>query len=94
MLKELSHVPVLILLLAVHIIPYIFNKVIFLVLIPVFLGKFEGFVHTMGVKLSRAEKFYPPGMLTAYCMFAFSIFCIYYFAIHNMATVKNFVIGL
>lgn len=91
--KEMSHVPVLILLLAIHVIPYIFDEVIFLVLIPIFLGVFEGFVHTMGVKLSKAEKFYTPGMVTAYCLFAFSVYCIYYMANHNMAAGKDFVIG-
>lgn len=91
--KAMSRIPVFILLLAIHFIPYIFDEVIILALIPVFLGIFEGFVHTMGVKLSKAEKFYTPGMITAYCMLAFSIFCIYYFASHHMATAKDFILG-
>lgn len=91
--KEMSHIPVLILLLAIHIIPYIFDTVIILVLIPVFLGIFEGFVHTMGVKISKAEKFYTPGMITAYGMLAFSAFCVHYFASHNMASTKDFILG-
>ena len=77
--KELSHIPVIILLLLIHIIPYLFNSVFFLTLIPVFLGIFEGFVHTMGVKLSKAKKFYTPGMVTAYMMLAVSVFNIYYY---------------
>lgn len=91
--KEMSHIPVLVLLLLIHTIPFVFDTVIVLVLIPVFLGVFEGFVHTMGVKLSKAEKFYTPGMVTAYCMLAFSIFCICYLADHGMAAGKEFTLG-
>lgn len=91
--KELSHIPVMILLFAIHWIPFIFHNVIILVLIPVFLGVFEGFVHTMGVKLSKAEKFYTPGMVTAYITLAFSVFCLYLFASTNMAAIKDFLLG-
>ncbi len=91
--KELSHIPVMILLLLIHIIPYIFDSIIFLTLIPVFLGIFEGFVHTMGVKLSKAEKFYTPGMITAYMMLIASIFSIYYLTSNNMITGKDCILG-
>ncbi|MBQ7360536.1 MAG: HXXEE domain-containing protein [Lachnospiraceae bacterium] len=91
--KELSHIPVMILLLLIHIIPYIFDSIIFLTLIPVFLGIFEGFVHTMGVKLSKAEKFYTPGMITAYMMLIASIFTIYYLLSNNMITGKDCILG-
>lgn len=91
--KKMSHVPVMILLIAIHCIPYIFDRVIILTLIPLCLALFEGFVHTMGVKLSKAEKFYTPGMVTAYCMFAFSVAVIVYFSIHNIAAVKDYVIA-
>lgn len=91
--KQMSHIPVLVLLLLIHIIPYIFDSIVWLTLIPVCLGIFEGFVHTMGVKLSKAKKFYTPGMITAYCMLAFSIFVIYYFISHSMATGKDFCLG-
>lgn len=91
--KQMSHLPVLVLLLLIHAIPYIFDSIVWLTLIPVFLGVFEGFVHTMGVKLSKAKKFYTPGMITAYCMLAFSIFVIYYFSSQNIATGKDFCLG-
>ena len=91
--KELSHVPVIILLLLIHIIPYIFDSIIFLTLIPVFLGIFEGLVHTMGVKLSKADKFYTPGMVTAYMQLITSIFTIYYLSSNNMITTKDCVFG-
>ena len=92
--KELSHVPVIILLLLIHIVPYLFNSVIFLTLIPVFLGIFEGFVHTMGVKLSKAKKFYTPGMVTAYMMLAASVFNIYYLSANKMVTGKDCLLGI
>ena len=91
--KELSHVPVIILLLFIHIIPYIFDSVFFLTLNPVFLGVFEGFVHTMGVKLSKAKKFYTPGMVTAYMMLAASVFNIYYLTANKMITGKDCLLG-
>lgn len=92
--KELSHIPVIILLLLIHGIPYVLDSIIFLVLIPVFLGIFEGFVHTMGVKLSKAKKFYTPGMLTAYMMLIVSIFTLYYLSLNTMIAAKDCVLGL
>ena len=92
--KELSHIPVIILLLLIHIIPYLFDSVVFLTLIPVFLGVFEGLVHTMGVKLSKAKKFYTPGMITAYMMLAVSVFNIYYLTENKMITGKDCLLGI
>ena len=92
--KELSHIPVIILLLLIHVIPYLFDSVVYLTLIPVFLGVFEGFVHTMGVKLSKAEKFYTPGMVTAYMMLAASVFNIYYLSANKMVTGKDCLLGI
>ena len=91
--KELSHIPVIILLLLIHIVPYIFDSVVFLSLVPVFLGVFEGFVHTMGVKLSKAKKFYTPGMGTAYMMLGVSIFNICYLAVNKMITGTDVLLG-
>ena len=91
--KELSHIPVIILLLLIHIIPYIFDSIIFLTLIPVFLGIFEGFVHTMGVKLSKAKKFYTPGMFTAYMMLITSIVTICCLTSNNIITAKDYILG-
>ena len=87
--KELSHIPVIILLLLIHIIPYFLDSVVFLTLIPVFLGVFEGLVHTMGVKLSKSKKFYTPGMGTAYMMLALSVFNIYYLITNKMMKSKQ-----
>ena len=84
----------IILLLVIHIIPYLFDSVVFLTLVPIFLGVFEGFVHTMGVKLSKAEKFYTPGMVTAYMMLAVSVFNIYYLSVNKMITGKDCLLGI
>lgn len=92
--KELSHIPVIVLLLLIHIIPYKFDSIIFLTLIPVFLGIFEGFVHTMGIKLSKAKKFYTPGMITAYMMLIVSILAIYYLTSNDMLTGKDCLLGI
>ena len=92
--KELSHIPVIILLLLIHIIPYFLDSVVFLTLIPVFLGVFEGLVHTMGVKLSKSKNFYTPGMGTAYMMLALSVFNIYYLITNKMITGKDCLLGI
>ena len=92
--KELSHIPVIILLLLIHIIPYFLDSVVFLTLIPVFLGVFEGLVHTIGVKLSKSKKFYTPGMGTAYMMLALSVFNIYYLITNKMITGKDCLLGI
>ena len=92
--KELSHIPVIILLLIIHIVPYLFDSVVFLTLIPVFLGVFEGFVHTTGVKLSKSKKFYTPGMVTAYMMLAVSVFNIYYLTSNKIITGKDCLLGI
>ena len=92
--KELSHIPVIILLLLIHIIPYFLDSVVFLTLIPVFLGVFEGLVHTMGVILSKSKKFYTPGMGTAYMMLALSVFNIYYLITNKMITGKDCLLGI
>ena len=91
--KKMSHVPVMILLIAIHIIPFIFDNVVILILIPVCLALFEGFVHTMGVKLSGAKKFYTPGMITAYCMAAFAVFAIVCLNSRDMAQGKDYLLA-
>ena len=91
--KKMSHVPVMILLIAIHVIPFIFDKFIILVLIPVCLALFEGFIHSAGVKLSRAKKFYTPGMVTAYCMAAFALFAIIYLNTHDMARGRDYLLA-
>ena len=92
--KELSHIPVIILLLIIHSIPYLLDSVVFLTLVPVFLGVFEGLVHTIGIKLSKAKKFYTPGMGTAYMMLALSVFNIYYLITNKMITGKDCLLGI
>lgn len=91
--KKLSRIPVMILLIAIHCIPFLLDDLIILTLIPLCLALFEGFVHTMGVKLSHAEQFYTPGMVTAYCLFAFSIGVICYFNHHGIAAAKDYAIA-
>ena len=47
----------------------------------------------MGVKLSKAKKFYTPGMVTAYMMLAASVFNIYYLTANKMITGKDCLLG-
>lgn len=92
--KKKSHIPVVILLLCILLIPFIFDENIVLTLIPVYLGIFEGFTHTMGVILTKAQKFYTPGMISAYCMCGFSILIIYYIASNHLGSGLEFFLGI
>ena len=62
--------------LVVTIIPFIFDGITFLLLIPVMLNFFEAFVHTMGIVIHRTKKPYTPGMLSAWIMAAASVISI------------------
>lgn len=92
--KGKSHIPVFVLLLVIHAVPYIFESVTFLPLVPVFLAIMEGIVHTVGVKLSKAKRFYTPGMITAYLMFALAIFALYVLITRDIITGKDCVLGV
>lgn len=91
--EELSHVPVAILLIVILFVPFIFDSVVFLALIPVCLGIFECFVHVMGIFLHKMKKPYTPGMITALCMLLASVGTIRYFSASGLATGKDYLLG-
>lgn len=91
--EKQSHIPVFVLLLTILIIPYLLDSVIVLALIPVFLGLFECFVHVVGIKVHKTKRPYTPGMVTALCMLIVSVYAIYYYAAHDLAGGKDFLLG-
>ena len=91
--EELSHVPVAILLIVILFVPFIFDSVVFLALIPVCLGIFECFVHVMGIFLHKMKKPYTPGMITALCMLLASVGTIRYFSANGMAAGRDYLQG-
>ena len=57
-------------------LPWIFDRIYLLIVPPIGLSLFEGFIHTVGIKLMKTKKPYTPGMVTAWMMFAFAIYSI------------------
>ncbi|MBQ8625171.1 MAG: HXXEE domain-containing protein [Agathobacter sp.] len=88
-----SHLPVYILLLGILIIPFIFDSIIILSLIPMSLGIFECIVHIVGIKLHKMDKPYTPGLITAICMLITSVYMLYYYNTNHIATGTDYLYG-
>ena len=70
------HVPAAVMIIVFTILPWIFDHVYLLLIPPIGLSLFEGFIHTVGIKLMKMKKPYTPGMITAWMMFAFAVYSI------------------
>ena len=70
------HFPAAIYLLVILLIPYTFDEIVVLALVPLVLAIFEGFIHTAGIIIHQLKKPYSPGMITAWIMFGYSIYMI------------------
>lgn len=90
---EWAHVPVSVLLLAILLIPYIFDSVAMLTLIPAFLGIMEGLIHVIGIKLHKMTKPYTPGMITALCLLVTSVWVFWTFASTYLVSGTDFILG-
>ena len=90
---EWAHVPVAVLLIVILLIPYVFDSVAMLALIPAFLGVFEGIIHIVGIKLHKMAKPYTPGMITAVCLCAESIWVFWTLASRHLVSGRDFVVG-
>ncbi len=91
--KKGSRLPAGILLLTITLVPFFLDKYIILVLVPVFLGLFEGFVHIMFIKLGELKKPYSPGMVTAELEAITSIIACVYFGKTGMAAGVDYLYG-
>ena len=74
---DLIHMPVAIYLFVILLVPYFFDSAPLLLLPPLCLALFEGFIHTMGIIMMKCKKPYTPGMLTAWIMFVYAVWCIH-----------------
>lgn len=74
--EERMHLPVAIYLLMILLIPYAFDSLAVLALVPLVLALFEGFIHTAGIIIHQLKKPYSPGMITAWMMFAYAVYMI------------------
>ena len=90
---EWAHVPVAVLLIVILLIPYVFDSVAMFTLIPAFLGVFEGIIHIVGIKLHKMAKPYTPGMITAVCLCAESIWVFWTLASRHLVSGRDFAIG-
>lgn len=65
---EMAHGVVVIAIIFFAYVGFLFPRVIWLSLIPVYLGVFESFIHIMGIKIHGMKMPYTPGMITALLM--------------------------
>lgn len=79
--------------LAITILPYIFDRAIFLLLISVALSGFEVFVHTMGIFLHKMKKPYTPGLISAWIMFAGSAYTVWYLETNCSVRASDYILG-
>lgn len=90
---EWAHVPVAVLLIVILLVPYLFNSVAMLTLVPAFLGIFEGFIHIVGIKLHKMTKPYTPGMVTAICLLAVSVWVFRTLVSRHLVSGADFLLG-
>lgn len=62
-------------------------------MIPVVLGFFEAFVHTIGIFIHKMKKPYTPGLVSAWIMAAGAIYTIYYLEANELVGVGDYVLG-
>ncbi len=77
---NLSRIPTMALILGFTIVPFFFDGIWVLVLLPVYLGVFEGLVHVLGIKIFQLARPYTPGMVTALAELVLAAACLVYLA--------------
>jgi hypothetical protein len=93
-LRRASRIPTGVFLVAVTLLPFIFDSIpLFSVTIAVY-GCFEGFVHVMGIKIFGLKKKYTPGMVTALMEAVVGIGLICYLAVNHLAAWYDYVGGI
>lgn len=75
-------------------IPYLFDRHAFLLLVPVVLGLFEAFVHTMGIFIHKMKKPYTPGLITAWIMAFASVYTIWYLEANDLVSAGDYLSGV
>ncbi len=90
---EYLHLPVAVYIVVITLLPLLFPGIEWLFLAVIYLGIFEGFVHVAGIKLSRSNKPYTPGMITAEMMLVYSVAGIYFAASKGLAAPLDWLLG-
>ena len=65
-----------------------------LLLVPTYLGLFEAFIHTAGIRIHRLSKPYTPGLVTAWIMAAVSVFTIRFLFASYQIGAPTYLLGL
>lgn len=72
---------------------YVFDNMIFFVMMTVVLSLFEAFIHTAGIKIHKLDKAYTPGLVTAWLMAIVAVYAIIQFNSLNMIHPTDYIIG-
>lgn len=72
---------------------YTFEDITFFFIMPVVLGFFEAFVHTMGIWLHHMKKPYTPGLASAWWMAILSGYSVYCLQSNELAAGTDYLIG-
>lgn len=91
---NLSRIPTMILIMSFTVIPFFFDTVWLLVLLPVYLSIFEGIVHVAGIKLFKLKRPYTPGLVTAFAEFAVGIGCLAYLITSCSAALWEYLVAV
>ena len=92
--EEKMHFPVAIYLLIILLCPFIFDGPISIVLIPLMLALFEGFIHTAGIVIHQLKKPYSPGMITAWIMFIYAAVMIHRLNMQIELNTMDWILGI
>lgn len=92
-LKQIIHIPAGISLLILSVVSFVFDKTPMITMALATFGMIEGFVHTVGIRVFRTQKFYTPGMVTAWLEMGVSVLIILYLTTHHLGQWYDYLIG-
>ena len=73
---------------------YVFHSHPVFMAVLIALSFFEAFIHTAGIKIHKLKKPYTPGLVTAWCMAAFSVASIILMKNAGLTTCTDYLIGV
>lgn len=76
------------------VLPFVFDGTEIFLVMPIALGIFEAFVHTVGIWIHHMKKPYTPGLATAWPMGVLSIYSICYLNTHTNIGGTDYLIGV
>lgn len=76
------------------VLPYVFDRIVIFLVMPIALGFFEAFVHTAGIWLHHMKKPYTPGLVSAWLMAALSLYAVCYLNTQGSASGTDYLIGV